>query len=147
MFQEPPDLTALTRPAPKLFDARAHAFADYATAAAFAGLGAYLQRRNRRAAAFAYANAAAVAALSALTDYPGGLFPVLSFRAHGKADLALTAVAAAGPSMLGLAGDPVAQVFYGVAAMETAVVSSTDWSTGGNGHTPGEMYVTPREDW
>jgi hypothetical protein len=147
MFQEPPDLTMFTRAVPKLFDARAHAFADYATAAAFAGVGVYLQRRNRRAAAFAYANAAAVAVLSVFTDYPGGLFPIIGFRAHGKADLALTALAAAGPAMLGLAGDPVAPVFFGAAAMETAVVSSTDWSTGGNGRSRDEMYVTPRDEW
>ena len=140
------DLTTLTRRMPKVFDAGAHAVADYATAGAFAALGMYLQRRNPRAAGLAYANAAAIVGLSMLTDYPGGIFPVLSFRAHGQADLALTALAAAGPAMLGFADDPAARMFYGAAGLETAIVSSTDWSSGGNGHD-GEMYVTPRPEW
>jgi hypothetical protein len=146
MIQQRRDLTTLTRPVPKVFDAGAHAVADYATAGAFAALGLYLHRRNRRAARLAYANAAAIVGLSMLTDYPGGVFPVLSFRAHGQADLALTALTAAGPAMLGIANDPAARMFYGAAGMETAIVSSTDWSSGGNGQTD-EMYVTPREEW
>jgi len=146
MMEETRDLTTLTRSVPKMFDAGAHAVADYATAGAFAALGLYFHNRNRRAAQLAYANAAAIVGLSMLTDYPGGMFPVFSFRAHGQADLALTALATAGPAMLGIANDPAARVFYGAAGLETAIVSSTDWSSGGNGRTD-TMYVTPREEW
>jgi hypothetical protein len=145
-MQERRDVTTLTRGVPKVFDAGAHAVADYATAGAFAALGLYLRKRNPRAAGLAYANAAAIAGLSMLTDYPGGVFPVLSFRAHGQADLALTALAAAGPAMLGFADDPAARVFYGAAGLETAIVSSTDWSSGGGGGN-GEMFVSVREEW
>jgi hypothetical protein len=140
------DLTTLTHRVPKVFGAGAHAVADYATAGAFAALGMYLHKRNPRAAGLAYANAAAIAGLSMMTDYPGGMFPMLSFRAHGRADLALSALAAAGPAMLGFADDPAARMFYGAAGLETAIVSSTDWSSCGT-RGDGEMYVAVREEW
>ena len=140
------DLTTLTRRVPKMFGAGAHAVADYATAGAFAALGIYLHKRHPRAAGLAFANAAAIVGLSMLTDYPGGVFPILSFRAHGQADLALSALAAGGPAMLGFADEPAARVFYGAAGLQTAIVSSTDWSSGGSGLN-GEMYVSIREEW
>jgi hypothetical protein len=48
--------------------------------------------------------------------------------------------------LLGLSRESSARIFYGIAAMETAVVSSTDWAQGGSGRDDA-MYVTPRQDW
>src|SRR5215203_2789446 len=113
----------------KVIDASTHAVIDYATAASFLGLGAYLQREHPRAAALAYVNGAAVLGLAMMTDYPGGVFRTVSFRTHGWIDVMLAGMTAAGPAMLGFADERVAQVFYGQAAFETAVVAATDWAS------------------
>ena len=42
-------------------------------------------------------------------------------------DVMHTATLAAGPSLLGFAGDAEAQLFYAQAAMEAGVVAATDW--------------------
>ena len=60
----------------------AHAVLDYAVAATFFGVGAWLMRRHRAAASLAFANGAMVAGMSMLTDYPGGVVRVLPFRGH-----------------------------------------------------------------
>jgi len=123
------NLLPMTGNVPKVIDASTHAVIDYATGASFLGLGAYLGRHHPRAAALAYANGAAVLGLAMLTDYPGGLFPAVSFRTHGWMDVLLAGMTAAGPAMLGFADDPVARVFQGSAALETGVVAATDWSS------------------
>jgi len=77
------NLLPVTGNIPKMIDASTHAVIDYATAASFFCLGAYLRREHPRAAALAYTNGAAVLGLSMLTDYPGGVFRTVSFRTHG----------------------------------------------------------------
>jgi hypothetical protein len=112
----------------KPIDARRHAVADYATAASFMAAALYYRGRHRQAAALAFANAMSILALSAFTDYPGGLFRTLSFRTHGMVDRVLTAATAAGPSLLGFAKDREALTFYGHAVAETGVIAATDFS-------------------
>jgi hypothetical protein len=109
---------------PKVIDASTHAVIDYVAAASFFGLGAYLHREHPRAAALAYVNGAAVLGLSMLTDYP-----CVVFRTHGWVDVLLAGMTAAGPAMLGFADEPIAQVFYGQAAIETGIVAATDWAS------------------
>src|SRR5215218_6714294 len=124
---EDQNLVQLTGNVPKVIDASTHAVIDYVTAASFFGLGAYLQHHHPRASAFAYANGAAVLGLAMLTDYPGGVFRAVSFRTHGWVDVLLAGMTAAGPAMLGFADEPIAEVFYGQAAIETGIVAATDW--------------------
>ena len=123
------NLLPATGNVPKMIDASAHAVIDYATAASFFGLGAYLHHDHPRAAALAYANGAAVLGLAMLTDYPGGMVRAVSFRTHGWVDVLLAGMTAAGPAMLGFADERVAQIFHGQAAFETAVVAATDWAS------------------
>jgi hypothetical protein len=123
------NLLPATGNVPKVIDASTHAVMDYVTAASFFGLGAYLHREHPRAAALAYVNGAAVLGLSMLTDYPGGVFRSVSFRTHGWVDVLLAGMTAAGPAMLGFADEPIAQVFYGQAAIETGIVAATDWAS------------------
>src|SRR5688500_18616354 len=99
------DLERVTRTIPKVIDARGHALIDYLTAAGFFALGYAMLGRHSRAAGFAALNGLCVLTLSVLTDYPGGLFRTVSFKTHGTIDMMLAAMCAAGPGILGFAGD------------------------------------------
>jgi len=107
-----------------------HAVLDYTVAATFLGVAAWFAGRHRRAAALALTNGVMVAVMSMLTDYPGGLLPLLSFRGHRNADVLQAALAGAGPVLFGFAGDREAAYFYGQAASEVGVVAATDWDAG-----------------
>lgn len=123
------DLERVTRTIPKVIDARGHALIDYLTAAGFFTLGYAMLGRHSRAAGFAALNGLSVLTLSVLTDYPGGLFRTVSFKTHGTIDMMLAAMCAAGPGILGFAGDAEAQFFHGQAVLETGVIAATDWNS------------------
>jgi hypothetical protein len=105
----------------------AHAVLDYAVAGTFFAAGAWLRRRHRAAASLAFANGAMVAGMSMLTDYPGGVFPVLPFRGHRVGDILQAAFAGLGPALFGFAGHEDAKFFYAQAASEIGVIAATDW--------------------
>jgi hypothetical protein len=105
----------------------AHAVLDYAVAATFSSVGAWLMPRHRGAASLAFANGAMVTALSMLTDYPGGILRVVAFRGHRTGDVVQAAFAGLGPILFGSAGDDEARFFYAQAASEVAVIAATDW--------------------
>ena len=104
-----------------------HAILDYGVAAAFFAFGFYARSRHRPAAALAFANGAMVLGMSVLTDYPGGVLPILSFRGHRTGDIAQAALAGLGPVLFGFANDPEAKYFYGQAGTEIGVIAATDW--------------------
>ena len=104
-----------------------HAVLDYGVAATFMAFGASVLSRHKAAAGLAFANGAMVLAMSLMTDYPGGVFRVISFRGHRIGDIVQGALAGFGPLLLGFAGDPEAKYFYGQAASEAAVIAATDW--------------------
>jgi hypothetical protein len=112
---------------PAIIGPTEHAVLDYMVAATFFTLGAIFGRRHRRAAMLAFTNGAMVLGMSLLTDYPGGVYKALSFRAHRTGDIAQAALAGLGPVLLGFAGDPEAAYFYGQAASEAGVIAATDW--------------------
>lgn len=115
---------------PKPIGQTTHAVLDYVTAGAFFLGAGFLWNRNRSAAWGAIAEGAMVLGMSLMTDYPGGVKPVISFKRHGQMDLVQAASAAALPSMLGFADEPEAWLFHGQAVNELAVVAFTDWSEG-----------------
>jgi hypothetical protein len=123
------DLTGWTGSMPKVIDARTHAVLDYVTAGGFFALGLSLLNRNRRAAMLAFVNGGAVLGLSLMTDYPGGVFPTVSFKTHGAVDALQAAMTATGPALLGFAGEPEAQIFHAQAALETGIIAATDWES------------------
>jgi hypothetical protein len=70
-----------------------------------------------------------------MTDYPGGIWRVISFKGHGVAfkghgvaDAMQAALAGLGPALFGFANDPEARFFYGQAASEVGVIATTDWN-------------------
>jgi hypothetical protein len=101
---------------------------DYLTAGSFFALGFAMLGRHSRAAGLAFANGASVLLVSVLTDYPGGLFRTLSFKTHRTMDVIQAGLSAAGPALLGFAGDPEAQAFHGQALLESGVIAATDWN-------------------
>jgi hypothetical protein len=101
---------------------------DYSTAASFLALALRYRRTHPRAFALALANSAAIVTMSLVTRYPGGLFPLLSFKTHGALDVCLAAFSAAGPALFGFAGEPAARTFLIQAAGESAVIAATDFS-------------------
>jgi hypothetical protein len=112
---------------PAVISPAQHAMLDYGVASTFLALGVTLLPRHRPAAALAILNGAMVLGMSLLTDYPGGLYRTLSFRAHRTGDIAQAALAGLGPVLFGFAGDPEAKYFYGQALSEAGVIAATDW--------------------
>jgi len=106
-----------------------HAVLDYGVTATFLAFGFAVLPRHRSAAALAFVNGAMVLGLSLLTDYPGGVFRTISFRAHRTGDIAQAALAGFGPILFGFADDPEAKYFYGQAASEVGVIAATDWDS------------------
>jgi hypothetical protein len=105
----------------------AHAVLDYAVAATFFGVGAWLMRWHRTAASLAFANGAMVAGMAMLTDYPGGVVRMLPFRGHRVGDVLQAAFAGLGPALFGFDDDEEAKFFYAQAASEVGVIAATDW--------------------
>jgi hypothetical protein len=104
-----------------------HAVLDYGVAGAFFTFGFSVLSRHRSAAALAFVNGAMILGMSMLTDYPGGVFPTISFRAHRTGDIAQAALAGLGPILFGFESDPEAKYFYGQAASEAGVIAATEW--------------------
>jgi hypothetical protein len=121
-------LTQMTSGMPKVIDPAAHAVLDYLTAGTFFAMGLSMMGRHKGAAGCAFANGASVVCLSLMTDYPGGVFRKISFQTHGAVDVALAMLAGASPALMGFAGRPEAQAFYGQAAVEAGVIATTDWA-------------------
>lgn len=104
-----------------------HAVLDYGVAGTFFAVGFGLLSRHRPAAALALLNGAMVLGMSLLTNYPGGVYRVLSFKGHRTGDIAQAALAGIGPLLFGFSGDPEARYFYGQALSEAGVIAATDW--------------------
>ena len=115
-------------PTTKAISPAQHAVLDYGVAATFFALGFSMLSRHRPAATLAFVNGAMVLGMSMLTDYPGGVFRTLSFRAHRTGDIVQAALAGLGPMLFGFANDPEAKYFYGQAASEVGVIAATDWN-------------------
>jgi hypothetical protein len=105
-----------------------HAVLDYGVAATFFALGFSVMQRHRPAAALAFINGAMVLGMSMMTDYPGGVWRTISFRAHRTGDVVQAALAGLGPILFGFGSDPEAKYFYGQAASEVGVIAATDWN-------------------
>ena len=122
---------------PPLLSPAAHAVLDYAVGGAFLLVGFRLLSRHRRAGALALANGALVCGAAMMTDYPGGLWPRISFRRHRTLDLVQASLAGAGPYLLGFAEEPEASYFFEQAASEMAVIAATDWDGANAVHAAG----------
>jgi hypothetical protein len=119
------------RKVPKLVSPRVHAWLDFAVTTYFLGLGVWFAMRGKgRAAAAAFVNGGMVAGVSMFTDYDGDGIKPISFKLHGTLDAVQATTAALVPPLLGFAGESEAKYFFGQAANEVGVISTTDWDAG-----------------
>lgn len=112
---------------PKVIKPQAHAVIDYLVAGSFFLVGALYWRRNKKAAISSFICGGAVTANSMLTDYPGGVAGVISFKTHGKLDAGLAGLTAMMPQLMGFKDDPESKFFTTQSMAETAVTAMTDF--------------------
>lgn len=121
---------AVTERMPKVISPKTHAIIDYATAGSFFLMGALLWNRNRRAALGSMLCGAMEAGTAMMTDYPGGVKPLLSFQTHGRIDAGFAGFVAALPNVMMFGDEPEANFFRGQAVALAAVTGLTDFSNG-----------------
>lgn len=115
------------RKMPKVINPTTHAVLDYVVAGSFLIKAALLWKRNRRAAAASLMCGGATLANAMVTDYPGGVWRKISYRAHGRNDSALAGFTAAAPGLLGFKDDDEAGFFRAEALTETVILGLTDF--------------------
>ncbi len=101
----------LTNKLPKVISPRTHAIIDYAMIGTFIVVGALFWKKNKKASIAAFSCAAAEATTTLLTDFPGGVAPVISFENHGRIDATLAGAAVSLPNTLGFSDEPEARFF------------------------------------
>ena len=122
-------IKVMTNRMPKVISPKTHAIIDYATAGAFIGMGIFLWRRNKRAAMASLICGGAEAATSLLTDYPGGVWRLMSFRVHGGIDMGLATLAGSMPEMMNF-DESRASRFFTVQSLRIAAVTGLTDFTG-----------------
>jgi hypothetical protein len=87
-------------PLPRVISPKAHAVVDYITIGCFLVGAGWFWSRNKRAAVASLVCGGAELAVALLTDYPGGVKKVISYRTHGDIDMGLGAMTATMPEFL-----------------------------------------------
>ena len=131
---------------PKKISPRLHAVLDYAVAGSFLLAGALFWKRNRRAALGSLLCGGATAAVSLLTDYPGGVRKVIPYSMHGQIDTGLVAMTAAMPRLVNIEGDREAKFFSRQAVAKTAITAMTDFDYRKAGNSRREMNEEDEEE-
>lgn len=122
-------ILAQQMPVPKVISPTAHGVIDYCHVAFFFTVGLLCRRRNKRAAAAAFATSGFVLGQSLMTDYRLGVRPVLPFQTHGKMDQVFAATSWMMPLLFGFRGTAAAKIFEVNSLAEGSVVAMTDWSS------------------
>jgi hypothetical protein len=121
---------------PKSIKPPAHAVIDYLVAGSFFIAAATHWRRNKRAAVSSFICGGITTVNSMLTDYPGGIWRVMSFRSHGRLDAGLAALTATMPRLVGFDEDSESKLFTMQSLLETVVTAMTDF----------DYYESPASD-
>ncbi len=123
-------VAAVANRMPKIISPKAHAIIDYATIGTWFALGAWMWRRNKRAAISAMVCGGSELATTLITDFPGGVADVISLPTHLKIDLGLAATATALPDFMGFEGEDEAKWFRIMGLNITAVGAMTNTRRG-----------------
>jgi len=115
---------------PKMITPRAHAALDYAIAGSFLLMGALFWKRNRRAGMGSLLCGGATAAVSVLTDYPGGVKKVIPYPLREQIDTGLVAMAAAMPRLMNVEDKRDRKFFSRQALARTAITAMTNFDHG-----------------
>lgn len=120
-------VAALANRMPKVISPKAHAIIDYVTIGTF-GLLAYLfWKENKRAAIAATTCGLAELTTALLTDFPGGVAPLISFPTHGRIDMGLAATCVSLPNLMRFDNEPEAKWFRLLGLNITGVTGMTDF--------------------
>ena len=117
---------AITRPMPRMISHKSHSTLDYLTAGVFLASAGFFWRRNKRAAMASLVSGTAVAALSALTEYPGGVNGVFGLEKHRNIELGLAAMVATMPEFFSFADEPEKNFFRLQGVLMTCISELTD---------------------
>jgi hypothetical protein len=107
----------LAKPVPRIVSAEAHAILDYIMVGSSFMSALWFWRKSKRAAVAALISGGAELAVSLLTDYPGGVMRIISFRKHREIDFGLGAMTATLPEFLAFQDEPEKKFFLAQGAM------------------------------
>ena len=115
------------RKMPKVINPTTHAVLDYMVAGSFLLKAGLQWKQHRRAGACSLICGAATLANALVTDYPGGAFRKISYKAHARNDSAIAGFAASAPGLLGFSKDKESRFFGGEALAATIIIGLTDY--------------------
>jgi hypothetical protein len=117
---------AITKPMPRMISPKSHAMLDYLTAGVFLASAGFFWRRNKRAAIASLVSGTAVAAVSALTEYPGGVNGVFGLEKHRNIEVGLAAMVATMPEFFSFGDEPERNFFRIQGVLMTCISELTD---------------------
>ena len=117
---------AITKPMPRMISPKSHSMLDYLTAGVFLASAGFFWRRNKRAAIASLVSGTAVAAVSALTEYPGGVNGVFGLEKHRNIEVGLAAMVATMPEFFSFADEPEKNFFRLQGVLMTCISELTD---------------------
>jgi hypothetical protein len=112
---------------PKIISPKVHAIIDFAMAGTFFLMGALAWKRSKKAAISSFICGGAELTTSLITDYPGGVWPLISFPTHGKIDAGFSGLIGSMPNLMGFSDDPGSWFFRGQGIAMAAVTGLTDF--------------------
>ena len=126
-----PILNSLARiaakPLPKMISPKTHAVLDYMTVGAFVASAGWFWSRSKRAALASLICGSAQLAVSLLTDYPGGVRKIISFKIHRDIDFGLAAMTATMPEFLAFNEESEKKFFQAQGVVISAATQLTDF--------------------
>jgi Na+/proline symporter len=117
---------AIMKPMPRMISPKSHSMLDYVTAGVFLASAGFFWRRNKRAAIASLVSGTAVAAVSALTEYPGGLNGVFGLENHRNIEVGLAAMVATMPEFFSFPDEPEKNFFRIQGVLMTCISELTD---------------------
>ena len=115
------------KPVPKTVSPKMHSMIDLITVGTFLAGAGLFWRRNKRAAMAALICGVADLGVTLLTDYPGGVDRVISYRTHRDIDLGLAAMFATMPEFLAFRDEPERKFFLMQGALITVLSEVTQF--------------------
>jgi Na+/proline symporter len=134
---------AVTKPMPRIISPKSHPMLDYVTAGVFLASAGFFWKRNKRAAIASLVSGTAVAAVSALTEYPGGVNGVFGLERHRNIEMGLAAMVATMPAFFSFEDEPEKNFFRIQGVLMTCISELTDLNLE---HRPHHEAETPQRD-
>ena len=141
---------AITKPMPRMISPKSHSMVDYVVAGVFVAGAGFFWRRNKRAAIASLVSGTAIAAVSALTEYPGGVNGVFGLEKHRSIEVGLAAMIATMPEFFSFEDEPEKNFFRMQGVLLTCLSELTDLNYGhaprGDGEARNAVSGSSRND-